>query len=323
MDLIDKQIIFELLISYRASYQAIAEKLNLSVNAVKKRFEKLKNVGIIRGGVLVPMPVMKGTEDWLALLRMDEATASDDSLEKIGSHVLVQSGSLLTDGSILCFGFYGGAQDLQEIGAFLRQVQGVKSVEFHTILAPQGKKTDLAKNDLKVLRCLREAPRIPISKITEKTGINSRRVRNILQKLIGENGVEPIYYINWKSQGKTHPNDVSFLVRVHWNLNAGGYTAFMIQIRHKEGVEERKKITDILTDNYSFEFWYAYASAFEPVIFCVFLVEHMRDSIEIVKTVEQIPQAVEVYPIFGYPTKVFRSQVDDYFEGIFENIDQY
>ncbi len=321
MDLIDKRIIFELLINYRTSYQAIAKKLDLSVNAVKKRFEKLKSVGIIRGGSLVPLPVMKGTEDWMAILRLKESGASDDLLDSIGSHLLVQSGSILTDGSILCFGHYSGAQDLQEIGTFLRQVKGVTSVEFHTILNALGKKCDLDDSDLKVLRCLREEPRISISKITRKTGITPRRVSQILKKLIGENGAEPTFYVNWEPQGGTQPDEVSFLMRVHWNLNAGGYTAFIVQIRHKEGIEEGKRITDILTANYPFEFWYAYASAFEPVIFCIFLVEHIHDSIDIINMIKQVPEAIDVYPIFGYPTRVFRSQVDDYFERIFKQLD--
>jgi len=320
MDLIDKNIIFELLTNYRASYQAIAKKLDLSVNAVKKRFEKLKSVGIIRGGLLTPMAAMKRTEDWVTFLRMKEANTSETILDVIGSHRLVNSGSILTDGSVLCYGYSGGAQDLQEIGTFFRQIEGVKSIEFHTILTIPGKESDLTTSDLKVLQYLRQYPRSPISEIAKKIGISSRRVKKTIEELIGENGSEPPNFINWESRGGKSPNEVSFRVSVWWNLNAGGYTAFIAQVRHEEGVEARGRIIDLLKHQYPFEFWYAYASAFEPVFFCVFMVKHLRESIEIVNRIKQLPGAASIYPIFGYPTKVYRSQIDDYFERLFKEL---
>ncbi len=320
MDLIDKQIIFELLVNYRAAYQTIAKKLDLSVNAVKKRFEKMKGEGLIRGGLVTPLPVMSGTEDWMAFLRMEGPSTSEDILDQIGSHQLVNSGSILTDGSILCYGYYRGGRDLQEIGTFLRQAPGVKSVEFHTLLCEPGKKCDLTPPDLKVIRILRQEPRMPISEIAQQTKLTPRRVKKILNNLFGDNGSEPLHFINWEPRGGKHPNEVSFRVGVRWNLNAGGYTAFIIQVRHEEGTEPRERIIDSLKKEYPFEFWYAYASAFEPVIFCVFVVEHFRDSVGFINMIKQTPEVVEVYPIFGYPTKVFRSQIDDYFDAIFKEI---
>jgi hypothetical protein len=106
-------------------------------------------------------------------------------------------------------------------------------------------------------------------------------------------------------------------------LNAGGYTAFIIKIRHAEGREAQSRIIDWLKNKYPFEFWYAYASAFEPVIFCIFMVEHLRDSNDIAYAVTQVPEAVDVYPIFGYPTKTFRSQLDDYFETLFKKLESH
>jgi DNA-binding Lrp family transcriptional regulator len=321
MDKIDKQLLFELLVDYRTSYQSIAKKLNLSVNAVKKRFERLKSVGIIRGGLLTPMPRMLGREDWVAILLMEDTSTSEQQLDEVGAHPLVRSGSILTDGSILCFGSVGGSQDLQEIGSYLRQVSGVESVEFHTILNEPGKKCELTIDDLKVLRCLQHEPRIPISEIAKQIGLTPRRIRKILVNLIGAKGAECTFHLNWEPRGLAHPNEVCFRLGVWWNLNAGGYTAFIIKIRHKEGVESRSRIVEWLKSAYPFEFWYAYASAFEPVIFCVFMVEHMRESIDIATAVTEVPEAADVYPIFGYPTKVFRNQLNDYFDTLFKKLE--
>ncbi|MHA2406274.1 MAG: hypothetical protein ACXACH_05940, partial [Candidatus Hermodarchaeia archaeon] len=91
--------------------------------------------------------------------------------------------------------------------------------------------------------------------------------------------------------------------------------------QHEEGTEPRGRIIDWLKCTYPFEFWYAYASAFEPVFFAIFVVEHIRHSIEIASMLKQVPEVVNLYQIFGYPTKVFRSQLDDYFESIFKELE--
>ena len=321
MDLVDKNIILELLVNYRASYQHIATRLNLSVNAVKKRIDKMKAEGLIRGGLLIPTPAMMGTEEWNAIINVKPGVVSAEILDHIGSHPLVASGSVLTDGSILCFGHYKGAIELQEIGTFLRSGDGVESVEFHTILQDQGKRCELSVSDLKVLHSLREDLRRPINEIAKQTQLTPRRVRKILERLFGENGSSPSYYINWEPRGGTPTNQVCFKLRVWWDLNAGGYTAFIVIVRHEEGVESQKLVVKALQNTYPMEFWYAYASAFEPVIFCIFLVSHIREANDILKTIQEIPEAISLRPIYGYPTKAFHNPVDIYFDELFKQLD--
>ena len=321
MDLVDKNILFELSTNYRASYQNIARKLNLSVNAIKKRIQRMQTEGTIRGGLLIPMSGMLGMEDWVAILRTEDPIPSDSFLDGIGAHPLVTSASILTDGSILCFGTYPGAKGLQEIGTFLRQTPGVTSVEFHTILTEPGKICDLTISDLKVLQCLREDPRMSIGELSKKTRLTPRRVRKIIAELLGENGSEPCFYIDWEPRGGTRASEVAFRINVHWDLNAGGYTAFVIIITHMEGVESRTKIVKVLKETYPVKFWYAYASAFEPVFFSVFVVEHMRETSEIIETLKQTPEVVSANAIYGYPTRAFHSPIDRYFEQLFKRLE--
>ncbi len=321
MDLVDKNIVFELSVNYRASYQTIAKKLNLSVNAVKKRIEKLKESGIIRGGLLLPMNAMLGMEDWIAILHTKNPTPSSNFLDTLGKHPLMTAASILTDGSILCHGSYSGAYGLRDIGSFLRQIPEVDSVDFHTLLSVPGKRCELSTADLKVLRCLYEEPRISIIDISKKTGLSPRRIRMSIHGLIGENGSEPALYLEWEPRGGSRPEEVSFKVSIHWDLNAGGYTAFIMMIRHEEGSVSQSKIVRMLKEQYPMDFWYAYASAFEPVIFCIFVVEHLRDATNIANTIRKIPEAITANTIFGYPTKRYRSPIDDYFEELFKQID--
>ncbi len=299
----------------------MAKKLNLSVNAIKKRVQKLKDDGVIRGGVLIPSNAMLGMEDWVALLRTEDPIPSDSFLDSLGEHEYVNSASILTDGSVLCFGNYPGAQGLEEIGMYLRRTPGVLSVEFHTILTEQGKKCELSLSELKVLQCLRQEPRMSISDLAEKTRLTPRRIRKIIQKLLGENGSEPGYYIEWEPRGGSRASEVSFRLNVHWDLNAGGHTAFVIIICHEEGVESRSKIVKVLREQYPVKFWYAYASAFEPVFFSVFVVEHMREASQIIETLRRTPEVISANAIYGYPTKAFLSPIDKYFMQLFKRLE--
>jgi DNA-binding Lrp family transcriptional regulator len=321
MDEIDKNIIFELSVNFRVSYQTIANKFGLSVNAVKKRIQKLRGDGIIRGGVLLPTNGMLGMENWVALVRTEDPIPSDAFLDGLGAHKFIDSASILTDGSILCFGYYPGAKGLEEIGTFLRQTPGVDSVDFHTILSEPGKQRELSTSDLKVLRCLRQDPRMSISDISKKTRLTPRRIRKIVQELIDEKGSEPALYLNWDARGGSRPSEVSFKVSVDWNLNAGGHTAFVIIIRHEEGKEFRSKIVNVLKESYPFRFWYSYASAFEPVIFCVFVVEHMREAGDIIETLRQTSEVLSANAIYGYPSRRYYSAVDEYFEELFQRLE--
>lgn len=320
MDLVDKNILFELSTNFRVSYQTIAKKMDLSVNAIKKRIQRMQTEGTIRGGRLVPTSAMLGMEDWVAILRTDDPIPSDSFLDGIGKHKLVTSASILTDGSILCFGKYPGAKGLEEIGTFLRQTPGVTSVEFHTILTEPGKKCDLKLSDLKVLRCLYQEPRMSIGDLSTKTRLTPRRVRKILKELLGENGSEPSLFIEWEPRGGTRASEVYFKINIHWDLNAGGHTAFVIIITHEEGVESRSKIVKLLKEKYPVKFWYAYASAFEPAFFSVFVVEHMRETSEIIETLRQTPEVISANAIYGYPTRAFHSPVDSYFEELFKQL---
>ncbi|MFW9935661.1 MAG: winged helix-turn-helix transcriptional regulator [Candidatus Thorarchaeota archaeon] len=321
MDQFDKSILFQLAVNYRASYQTIAKRLNLSINAIKKRIQKLKDEGVIMGGLLVPLNAMLGMEDWMAILKTDDPMPSDALLDSLGAHPLVLAASIMTDGSILCYGNYAGAQGLEVIGTFLRNIPGVESVEFHTILSEPGKKQELTLSDLKVLRCLRQDPRMSISDLKEKTRLTSRRIRKIIRELLGENGSEPSNYIEWDSLGGSLAREVSFKINVQWDLNAGGHTAFFIIIRHKEGVEYRSKIVSVLKEQFPVKFWYAIASAFEPVFFSVFVVEHMRETSEILDTLRNTPEVISAYAIYGYPGKAFHGPIDDYFEQLFKRFE--
>ncbi len=69
--MVDKRILLELSTNCRTPYQGLAKKLDLTVNAVKKRIDKLLSRGIIAKFVLYPSLAMLDAEMMLAILKLD------------------------------------------------------------------------------------------------------------------------------------------------------------------------------------------------------------------------------------------------------------
>ncbi|MDO8056946.1 MAG: winged helix-turn-helix domain-containing protein, partial [Candidatus Hermodarchaeota archaeon] len=88
----DKSILWELAVNCRCSMQAIADMLDLSVNAVKKRIARLTDVGIIVGYQLYPSLAMMEAETSLAILKFDDPSTGDARLEAVGVHPLIYAG---------------------------------------------------------------------------------------------------------------------------------------------------------------------------------------------------------------------------------------
>ncbi|MFX1245354.1 MAG: winged helix-turn-helix transcriptional regulator [Promethearchaeota archaeon] len=313
MDIVDKSILWELAVNCRCSLQSVANKLELSVNAVKKRIAKLTEIGIIQGYQIYPSLSMMDAETSLALLKTKEPTFDNEILDNIGKHPLIYAGSILTNGDILLFNHYRSTAELDELGSYLRRVESVTDVEFHTLLAEKGGRCELKTMHLKLLRCLLEDVRMSISDLSRCSGLTPRRVRILLEEF-SPGGAEPETYLSQKTPGDLRTKQACFYFQVVRDLNAGGYTAFIIRIHHEGGAETRGKIVENLREQYPFAFFYAYTSAFEPILFCVFVVEHMRDGNIILTAMRQIPGITSTQALYGYPTKRYPGLFDSFFE---------
>jgi DNA-binding Lrp family transcriptional regulator len=287
------------------TYQSLSGKLDLSVNAIKKRVEKLESDGIILKFVIYPSLAMLDAEMMLGILTLDNKPHGDELLDYLGSNNMIFGTSYLFNRDILIFGEYIGAMGLAEIRKFLKQTDGVQDIELHTLLLERGSQCDLSDQDLIVLRELYDDPRIPISEIAKRTNLTPRRVRKILNRFLGEGGSKPEYAIQKASIGDDRTSQACFHFRLNWNLNAGGKTAYINLIRWDEGKGDMGIIVNWIKKLYPDEFWYAYASATESVIFAVFLVDHFREAEEIAKQLLEGPNVNFVRPLFGYPTKTF------------------
>jgi len=322
MDLISKQLLLRLNRNCRISLQTLARKLDLSVNGVKKRLQRLTETGIIRGSFIYPTLAMLGAESAVAILTIADSAPEESLLDKIGADPMVYAASILSSGHVLVFADYEGTKGLSDLGAHLRQFPEVSDVELHTIITERGAKCELKTSQLKVLKCLHEDPRMPISQIAEATQLTPRRVRKILKDFLGNGGADDEFFVKKQSIGGIQTAQACIYFRVIWDLNAGGATAFIVRIERREDSGTIGDVVEWLQQRFPMQFWYTYASATMPTLFNVFIVDHMREANEIIKEVHECPFVDSAKVIFGYPTKQYKGLRDLWFEEMLGQLDE-
>lgn len=287
MDIIDKKMLLELDVNCRVSFEELSRKLNITSNAVKKRFDKLVESGVIDEFSVAFKPAMTGAEYLIAEVRTDGSENEEALIEEIGENDMTVQVGLLVGGegrSYMVHAEYIGADGLAELGRFLRGLDGVNSVDMHTMVTDPGKKTDLTKLHLRILRHLLDDPRMMISELANRSGLTARRVRRLLVELI---------------EGR------SFWFSVRWNLSAGESTEFYVRLEYDQGVSSPEKIDEWLRSEYEMEYWYSYVSAMEPVLFAKFVTEHFRDAEPITRRMTSPEFIKSTRTLLCYPVKKF------------------
>ncbi|MFX0078197.1 MAG: winged helix-turn-helix transcriptional regulator [Candidatus Hermodarchaeota archaeon] len=321
MDLVDKSILLELSANCRISYQSLANKLDLTVNAIKKRIAKLTETGVIQRYCVYLSLAMLDAEILLAIIKTDGTRTEDDFLDELGANPMVYGASYLVNWDVLLFAEYVGSDGLAKLGKFLRQHENVKEVEMHTLQSEKGSKGEFSRSDLKVLRCLAEDARMSVAEIARQTGLTPKRVRKIIQKMLGEGGSTPEWAIEKTSIGDYRTSQACIHFRLWWDLNAAGGTAFLIRIGWDEGKGSLGEIVDWLKKEFPIEFWYAYALASEPTMFTVYVVEHLREADQICKRIQQGPHVNTIEAIFGYPGLKYKSLRETRLEELLNQIE--
>ncbi|MFX1509219.1 MAG: winged helix-turn-helix transcriptional regulator [Promethearchaeota archaeon] len=305
MDIVDKSILLELATNCRVTYQTIATRLDLTVNAVKKRILKLEEEGVIQRYYVYLSLAMMDAEWFLARITLSDTHFSPEFLDRIGAHPSVFSAGYLSDGSILVFAEYIGAQGLSELGGFLRQLPGVANVEIHTLIADRGQKIPMTDGHLKVLRSLREDARMPISQISEQTGLTPRRIRSVIQDFHGKVGTPIETLVDKEYKPEISQSKAALHFRIYWDLNAGGGNAFVVRTNWEEGKGSPEGVVQYFKSHFPFEFWFSFVAATEPIIYCVFIVNHIRESEKILPVIRKAPNISKVEIWVSFPLRKY------------------
>ncbi|MFW9845007.1 MAG: Lrp/AsnC family transcriptional regulator [Candidatus Thorarchaeota archaeon] len=287
MDSIDKNILIALDANCRLSYQALSDQLGITANAIRKRFDRLVETGVIEEFVVMLQPEVVGSEYLIALVRTDATENEEEFIEYLGANLnIIQAGQVVTSSNRLYFVHceYIGSGDLKDLSTFFNKIESVTELELHTIPVPRGNPFDVKRLHLRVLKLLLEDARMQVSQIAKRLGITARRAGRAIQEM---------------------QDSGAFWFAIRWNLSLGDNTEFYLKIIYDEKVASKDDVDAWLREKYPDEYWFSFCSAMEPVLFAKFVTDHFRDARDIARVVDDETFSCTVDTLLSYPVKKF------------------
>lgn len=284
MDPIDKNILLDLMINCRITYQKMAQKYEISANAIKKRVQKLIDQGVIVDYFVELSPHMVNAEKLMAILTTEGSEDAEAMINKIGTHPMVSYIGKLAGGAYNVFACYIGSSGMAELGNFFRALPAVKDVELHPLYSPPHPQepNKLSTTQLMVLQYLIKDPRMAISEIAQKSGLTARRVRQVIKDL---------------------KDDGSITFTIHFDPNAAGIVV-LIRI-HFNPETDLNEITGFLEKRFPEEFFVPLISVTNPLLFATFNLQGLNDLPEIRKTIKELKGVEKVITYTGEPAFIF------------------
>jgi DNA-binding Lrp family transcriptional regulator len=230
MDKTDMSLIMLLSENSRLSYAELAQKLNLSVNAIHKRIQLLVQTGIIcKFTAKVSLYAAKATMVTLSgVSQLASFHESPDKLKAQGSIYWLAIGS----GKFLYIGAYlKSLNDLQPLVDYLKKEAGLLEPtvgimsSMYVALKPGQKLTEptICDLDYKIINSLKDNSRKPISEVAEELGISAKTARRRLDLLTKNSLIE--LSIEWYPDKS---NDIMTLIDVHLKPQANIIEAYTI-----------------------------------------------------------------------------------------------
>jgi len=277
MDQLDKMIVMDLSLNCRQSYQALARKYDITLNAIKKRIQKLLALGFIEFYLLPHLAMLDG--NWaLSFITTSGQEDQQSFIKELGENRMVTGVGTLSRNSYNINSIHSGLEGLSEFNKFLRSLEPVKEIEVHQILMPRGSKVEISKKQLRILRCLIDDPRMQLSKIAECSGYSAKTVRRALNEVMESEGL----WFGVKLEFSL-ADDIGFMVIIEWN----------------EQESELQDILEWLNVEFPVEYWVPKIAASRPIIFAIFLVGSKREINPIVEKIKKTAFTKSVTFIMG------------------------
>ncbi|MHA1978034.1 MAG: winged helix-turn-helix transcriptional regulator [Candidatus Hodarchaeales archaeon] len=282
MDSIDKNILLDLHVNCRATFQQMATKNGLSSNAIKKRFNNMLSTGVIEK-FHVELTLAGVDAEMLMALITTDGNENVDFVETMGNHPMISYIGKMSGGIYNVFSCFQGTVGLSEMGKYFRNLPSVTNVEMYPLLITRGYKVEFSNSQITVLKCLIENPRERVSELSKKTGLTSRMVSKTIHELMEEGGL-------------------SF--GISWNPNIGGLVA-MIRVQWDEPTSNLSEILNFLQNSFPEEYFAPMITASNPVVFATFIVEDLTRVQQISTEIRKYSPVTNVITYMGEPSRVF------------------
>jgi DNA-binding Lrp family transcriptional regulator len=282
VDSVEWGIILDLLRNCRMSLRSLADRHEITPNAIRKRITNMENRGVIERYVVELSRAMMDSEVMFALLYTDKSIDDDTFADMVFAHPLVNRVHYDSFGSCVVNAEYSGSKQMSELSSFFRGLESVREVEVHTLPVPRGEKKTLTNLQLRVLAPLLYDPRMRIVDIANASGLTVRRVKRTLSDLI-------------------ESRSVNFTIVFNATALDASLVAYRVTWDSKE--TSPQEIDEILREKFPNQYWRLNYSATEPLLWCDFLIESNSASEEIVQEMRKIPSVDIRNTILVYPAK--------------------
>ncbi|MHA1908679.1 MAG: AsnC family transcriptional regulator [Candidatus Thorarchaeota archaeon] len=298
MDLVDKRILLSLNANCRASYEDLGQMVGLTRAAIKKRVDRLVEIGVLERFVVELSREMAGYEwSWIEI-DTDGSETTDALIDAISKHPMVFVLNRLGGCKFLIFGQITGASGAYDLGRYLRSLPCIDDVRIEPLLAVEnssltstgflssGKTMDLTSRHLKILRCLLNNARMPTSEISRKTGYTPKSIRKNIQELQQKHAISFTIYLSPSSSGNTD---------------------FYLQTEIDEEKVRPEDVVLWFESNFNLEYWNSWQLTQKPILRNYFSVKDLNVIEKITDRVRESTFVKSVEPIIKYPNKIFQS----------------
>ncbi|MFX1368978.1 MAG: winged helix-turn-helix transcriptional regulator [Promethearchaeota archaeon] len=295
MDPVDWALICQLSGNGRMSYQTLARKLRISPNTVKHRISRLRENGVITGiGIVVSMEML-GAEHVAGVISTDGTEKVIEFMKQVARERIVCEIYRTGDMRYEYWAMVSGASETLGLKRYLEGLTGAVEVEIRPVvflfpnkpptfyLNTRGKRVTFTNHQLRVLRCLYQDCRMPVSQMARSTGLTPRRIRKILQELEEGGGVHNI---------------------VGYNIFAMGDMEYRLKIHFDESQANGREIIMNLYQKYPDDFWWSSITTNEPIVDVGLIIDRPGKAVPIIRDLREVAFITSVEDYVSYPRVV-------------------
>ena len=296
MDKTDIVLVQLLLVNSRLSYAELAEKLGLSVNAVHKRIQLLIESGVIRK-FYAKLGPMAAPFTQVFIWGASNLNSFQGLPEKLANHSSIYW-LALGGGKILYVGAYlKTINDLAELVSFVKETAGmpeptiglVSAQPPSNVAASEVIDTSLCDLDYKIIGCLKNNSRKPLSEVAEELGVATKTVRRRLNRMINNYLIE---------------------LSVEWYPDASNDIITILELRSKSDANDNLAFQIFKSYSPNMLFFWSYANISNTTTFALWT-NTMKELQSIRESLEKEPGVAYVAPNILYVGYIFKTWRDD------------
>ena len=258
MDKLDKILLMKLLGDCRASYRQLARELGVTCPTIKRRVDRLVEMGIIERFTIDISQETLGVGWVYAEIETDLSEDRDALIQEICSHKYTNELFAVGSKKYLALAEVPILEGMYSYGKFLRSLTGVRQVDLFPIkqlptrhlsnlckYSSRGVKVSFSDSHLRVLKQLINNARISINEIAKRIGFRPKRVRKVLKELHESEGVH-------------------FTIR--FNPAVEDCINFVLKLSFDEDQVSPGELAYWIEEQFSSEHWMSFMLSSEPVI---------------------------------------------------------